>query len=334
MTAIDDKHQLLRSTVLDLGEPVGPEIDLADGGSMREYEFGTICFHPEVGAFEVHGLIRDTYLNDMGGPGGRLGYPTSDETGVGVGRLSTFELGESGLFFDPVSGINLIDDLGLRQLERTFSDDILAPEPVAAGPTQTLCFPPGSVAGSLRGMQFGLIAERLIHDDYCNLMGCHPANDYFDRTGSSVEYLTFLQSHNPGLRPRYREIRTWRRPDILSHQPPRFEWYEIKPLSIWGMVDFADKFVKITNYMTKHSLPYVPGVTYSPTPFLPIGTFNIVGVDIEVSLGVARRTAGLIDYQLCIRGNLVELFARIALAALVAAIIAQIVVRLAPLLAL
>jgi LGFP repeat len=151
MTAIDDKHALLRASVVDLGEPIGPETDLGDGGSMREYEFGTICFHPDVGAFEVHGLIRETYLNQWGGPLGRLGYPTSDETGVGGGRLNTFELGESGLFFDSGTGISLIDDLGLRQFERTFSDTILAYEPVAAGQIQSLCFPPGSVTGSLRG---------------------------------------------------------------------------------------------------------------------------------------------------------------------------------------
>lgn len=333
MTAIDDKHELLRTTVLDLGAPVGPETQLGDGGAMREYEFGTICFHPDVGAFEVHGLIRDAYLGEMGGPLGRLGYPVTDEMAMGSGRISGFERGESALFFDPLTGIHLIDDLGLRDLEQSFSDDILSAEPVAAGPTQTLCFPPGSVAGSLRGMQFGIIAERLIHDDYCQQMSCHPANDYFDRTGSSVEYLTFLQSHNPGLRPHYRELRRWRRPDILSHRPPRHEWYEIKPLSWWGMVDFADKFVNITRYMTRHGLPYIPGLAYNPTPFIPIGTFTIVGINLEVSLGVARRTAGLIDYQLCIRGNLVELFARIALAALIAAILAQIVAKFAVLLA-
>ena len=90
----------------------------------------------------------------------------------------------------------------------------------------------------------------------------------------------------------------------------------------------------IRGYMSKHGLPYVPGRTYKPTPFIPIGTFNILGIDVTVSLGVARRFEGLIDYQLCIKGNLVELLARIALAALVAMILAQIVARLAPLLAL
>jgi hypothetical protein len=328
VTAIDDKHALLRATVVDLGEPIGPEVPVGDGGSIRSYEHGTICAHPEIGAFEVHGLIGETYLTEFGGPSGRLGFPTSDEQRVGVGFLSTFELHESGLFFDPLSGMHHFDDAGARGMAELVSDEIGATPPFGAG-TQRLCFPPGMVVGALKGMQFGLIAERLIHDDYCSVMGCDPTHDYFDRTGSNVEYLTFLQSHNPGLRPRYRQLRRWKRPDILTDNPPRKEWYEIKPLSVDGMVAFGLKYQGITTYIAEHSLPYVPGVTYTPTPFIAIGAFPINGIVLNASLGVARRTAGLVDYQLCVQGDLVSVLATIALAALVAALLDAIVAAMA-----
>jgi Subtilase family/LGFP repeat len=109
MTAIDDKHAaLLSSGVLNLGSPVGPEEELYDGGSVRQYEFGRIYFHPRVGAaFELHGLILATYL-EQGAELSGLGYPVTDETdapGVAGGRMNNFELGS--MVFDPVSGVDV-----------------------------------------------------------------------------------------------------------------------------------------------------------------------------------------------------------------------------------
>ncbi|MFJ3926558.1 FG-GAP-like repeat-containing protein [Streptomyces sp. NPDC090022] len=52
---------------------------------------GAIYWSPEFGAWATYGGIYEKYLK-TGGPGGPLGYPTSDETGHadGVGRYNTF----------------------------------------------------------------------------------------------------------------------------------------------------------------------------------------------------------------------------------------------------
>jgi hypothetical protein len=80
---------------LNLGETIGGEQDLYDGGSLQVYEFGRIYFHPSVGAFEVHGAILVRYL-ELGAELSGLGYPLSDEQpdpGVPGGRMNTFEFG-------------------------------------------------------------------------------------------------------------------------------------------------------------------------------------------------------------------------------------------------
>ena len=42
------------------------------------------------GAHEVHGCIYHDYMATMGGPGGTLGFPTSDEQGIASGRVNYF----------------------------------------------------------------------------------------------------------------------------------------------------------------------------------------------------------------------------------------------------
>src|SRR5215207_6230867 len=97
MTQIDDKHAaLLASGTLNLGDPVGPEETLYDGGAMRPHEFGRIYFHPRLPeALELHGLILATYL-DQGAELSGLGYPVTDEIddpSVPSGRMNVFEQG-------------------------------------------------------------------------------------------------------------------------------------------------------------------------------------------------------------------------------------------------
>jgi subtilase family protein len=107
MTMIEDKfNSLLESGTLNLGQTIGPEEFLSDGGSKQFYEFGAIYFHPRVGAaFESHGLILQTYIS-LGENQSGLGYPTSDESddpNVLLGRMNTYEGGS--LNFDPETGV-------------------------------------------------------------------------------------------------------------------------------------------------------------------------------------------------------------------------------------
>lgn len=106
MTWSDDKHAGLLASGLNLGAPVGPEEDLYDGGAMRPYEYGRLLFHPRNDeAFELHGLILDTYV-ELGAEYSGLGYPITDEIDdatIPNGRTNVFEQGS--LRYDPAVGV-------------------------------------------------------------------------------------------------------------------------------------------------------------------------------------------------------------------------------------
>jgi uncharacterized protein with LGFP repeats len=61
---------------------------------VRDFEFASIYWTAQTGAFEIHGDIRVHY-GRLGGHRGFLGYPLTDETGTpdGVGRYNHFEGG-------------------------------------------------------------------------------------------------------------------------------------------------------------------------------------------------------------------------------------------------
>ena len=82
-----------------LGLPTTDELAAPAAGRRQEFQKGTIYFSTRTGAFEVHGAIRARYL-ELGGPGGFLGYPITDESDVldakgrsTGGKLSRFEAG-------------------------------------------------------------------------------------------------------------------------------------------------------------------------------------------------------------------------------------------------
>jgi len=93
MSAIMDKHTELGGFGGLLGVPTTVESACGqDGlGRFQEFQGGSIYWHPDVGAHEVHGLIRDKWRS-LGAERGTLGYPTTDErfTADGVGRASWF----------------------------------------------------------------------------------------------------------------------------------------------------------------------------------------------------------------------------------------------------
>jgi hypothetical protein len=70
-------------------------------------ELGIIYFKAGIGAVELHGGIIFAYLEN-GGPGGPLGFPTSDVGPDGAGGLQAdFEHGSIG--FDPSSGATTVN---------------------------------------------------------------------------------------------------------------------------------------------------------------------------------------------------------------------------------
>ncbi len=93
------------------GFPLTDESDVVrDGtalGRYNELENCTIYWSGATGAFEVHGDIRLKY-RDLGGPGGQLGFPTSDEGDIpgapAPARFNTFQNG-SLLWFGTFDGM-------------------------------------------------------------------------------------------------------------------------------------------------------------------------------------------------------------------------------------
>jgi len=88
--AIREKYLALGGPTGFLGVPVTDETGTPDGeGRFNHFENGSIYWHPAIGAFEVHGAIRDKWAS-LGWEA--FGYPLTDESGTpdGIGRFNHF----------------------------------------------------------------------------------------------------------------------------------------------------------------------------------------------------------------------------------------------------
>lgn len=72
-------------------------------GSFQHYVNGSIYYHPNTGAHEVHGLIKARWKS-LGWERSFLGYPKTDETKTpdGIGRFNHFQGGS--IYWSPASG--------------------------------------------------------------------------------------------------------------------------------------------------------------------------------------------------------------------------------------
>lgn len=159
------------------------------------------------------------------------------------------------------------------------------------------------------------VAEPRIFADFVKVNG--PAiGVFFDKSKSYEQYRSFVITHNQSsfALERLLEIAGRSRPDILSHRPPDFSWYEIKPMSVSGMKESLEKMVKLlTLYLP---LPYRPGRRYNPTRRIEVDTFFAdTGERIAVYLEVERTAPGLIFWALCLEGDVIEYFNRFKIVA-------------------
>lgn len=205
--------------------------------------------------------------------------------------------------------------------------------PLPAG--ERLCFPPGPIMGAQWGSGFGTIAERFIEQDYCATLGCTPATEYIDNFNPTA-YLTFMRAHNPSLLSgapavalAAASVTGISRPDLMTDNGVRREYYEIKPFSPDGVAAGMEKLVEIVAFMSLLSLPYIPGTTYSPSKDIPIMSGMVLGEPLGVALNVQRHLPGLVTYSLCLQGNLSAILAKVALSVLLAWIIAQLLMMAA-----
>jgi LGFP repeat len=92
---ISEKYQALGGASGFLGVAVSSEVPNVDGvGRHQDFVGGTIYWHPELGASEVHGEILGRWAV-LGKEASALGYPLTDGTSTqdGVGRFNHFQHG-------------------------------------------------------------------------------------------------------------------------------------------------------------------------------------------------------------------------------------------------
>ncbi len=114
--AIRDKWEELGWEQGLLGYPITGEVRTPDGaGFYQHFQRGSIYWHPQTGAHEVHGQIRD-YWEGQGWERGPLGYPVSDEatTADGEGRYSLFQGGQIRWYADHGAYTPMPDVTGIQ----------------------------------------------------------------------------------------------------------------------------------------------------------------------------------------------------------------------------
>lgn len=90
-----------------LGDPVSPQYPTADGGVTQDFIGGSILWSPATSAHAVRGAILTEY-HAAGGPGGPLGYPTTDEVRLPTvpGAYNAFTGGS--VYWSPTTGAHAV----------------------------------------------------------------------------------------------------------------------------------------------------------------------------------------------------------------------------------
>jgi hypothetical protein len=217
---------------------------------------------------------------------------------------------ESLLRLDPFRSSLLGMSLGIQGLDRKIVDAVQS-----FRKTQELgdrfCFRLSLDLGApVASIVSKSLAEPLIFADFCKINGPCGPNVFFDISPSFKPYEAFLLANNGG-RPGLSKVSKMTRPDIVSHRPPDFDWYEIKPMSLSGLREAVDQLVIILGINLAFRLPYRPGSRYNPTRSIRIGQLATpTGQPLTIYLEVERTTKGLVFWTMCIEGDYVEYFNR------------------------
>lgn len=217
---------------------------------------------------------------------------------------------EELLRLDPFRGSFLGMSLGIQSLDRRIVDAVQS-----FRKTQELadrfCFRLSLDLGAPIAAIFSKkLAEPLIFADFCKINGPCGPKVFFDSSESSKPYEAFLLANNGG-RTGLSKVSRMTRPDIISHRPPDFDWYEVKPMSLSGLEEAVEKLVKILRNYLVFRLPYRPGRRYNPTRSIRIGQLSTpTGQPLTIYLEVERTLKGLIFWTMCIEGDYVDYFNR------------------------
>jgi hypothetical protein len=196
------------------------------------------------------------------------------------------------------------------------------------------CVAPSEIIQPGVAAAFGLIAEKFIGKRYLTHVGrsaFYPANplDFQDihRGFSNVRlFISFLKDHNPKLSLSQIAVLSGiggmvRVPDLMTDDATRKEFYEIKPNSIDGNAAGLAKIAALDALFAFTKLPYKPGRTWSPDEKVPIFSGSMFGRNIEGSFHYFKKSPGLIVYEICIDGDLLDLALEVIVAIILAIII-------------
>lgn len=206
------------------------------------------------------------------------------------------------------------------------------------------CLAPSLVVTPVVASLFGTVAEGLIEADYITGKGGVPFREVFlDNPMGSVSYVAFLAAHHPSLNVALLAAQIGLSggvliPDILDTRAGQ-EFYEIKPDSIDGRPAGRAKLAAIDAFMSFNSLLYTRGLSYTPTPSIPIplagpALGGLIGLPAVIACGVptvtlktVRSASGLLLYEVCVEADLdCYLRVQVTLAALIVAIIIAILI--------
>jgi hypothetical protein len=170
----------------------------------------------------------------------------------------------------------------------------------------------------------GTLAHLIGMNDYLRVMGGTRGADIYLDTFELIpidpSYAAFIISHNPSLgavKKVFLSVTPLKRPDYMVHRTGLTEFDELKPDSIPGVIEGMEKIYEIAGYMSLLGLPYTFGVTYTPTPMIPLFSFSLGGMPVNVSMKFTRKRSGLIVYEICIETD----WSKVAKAALIALIV-------------
>lgn len=100
-----------------LGMPTSDEVNVrgVSGARMNTFQGGEIIWSAQTGAHVVYGAIGNEYMNNLGGPSGSYGLPTSDEQAMANGgRVSYFQNGK--IYWTPPVEVLGITVGGVREV--------------------------------------------------------------------------------------------------------------------------------------------------------------------------------------------------------------------------
>lgn len=155
---IGDRYDSLGGPARYLGLPTTDEVAVP-GGRLSSFQGGRIFWSPATGARSVVGIVGARY-DALGGPGGPLGLPTTDELAVVGGRASSFRGGR--IAWSPTTGAHAVTDPVLAYYDAQGGaagflglpvDDLAAPTPAVQAQTFTggHAYVQGGQALSVRG---------------------------------------------------------------------------------------------------------------------------------------------------------------------------------------